>query len=144
MVTVQDLLSKKPDQLWTIPSGATVYEALEKLAEKDVGALPVIDDGKLVGIFSERDYARNVVLKGRSSRDMPVSELMVRNVCCVRKDQTIEDCMSLMTHKRCRHLPVIEDNRVVAMVTIGDVVKQVISDQQDTIEHLENYIQGNL
>lgn len=143
MVTVKELLDAKPVALWTVAPDATVYRALEILAEKDVGALPVVDGNRLLGIFSERDYARKVVLKGRASRDVPVSELMARSVVCVTAADTINDCMTLMTEKRVRHLPVMDDDRLVGIVTIGDVVKSVISEQKHTIANLESYIRGS-
>lgn len=143
MVTVKELLAAKPAALWTVAPDSTVYEALEILAEKDVGALPVVDGDRLCGIFSERDYARKVVLKGRASRDMPVSELMARAVVCVSATDTINDCMALMTERRVRHLPVMEGDRLVGVVTIGDVVKNIIAEQKHAIEHLERYIRGS-
>jgi CBS domain-containing protein len=143
MVTVEDLLRGKPDQLWTVSPDATVYQALEILAAKDVGALPVVGGGALLGIFSERDYARKVVLKGRASRDLRVAELMVKAVVCVGPDDSIQDCMALMTEKRVRHLPVLVGERLVGIVTIGDVVKQVITEQKHTIKQLEDYIRGS-
>jgi len=143
MVTVRELLSAKPTGLWTVAADATVYQALEILAARDVGALPVVDGERLCGIFSERDYARKVVLKGRASRDMPVSELMVRQVVCVSPTDSMQDCMALMTAKRVRHLPVLEGDRLVGIVTIGDVVKQIITEQKHTIEQMESYIRGS-
>ncbi|MHC4170517.1 MAG: CBS domain-containing protein, partial [Planctomycetota bacterium] len=121
---------------------ATVYEALQIMSEKDVGALLVVDKENLVGIFSERDYARKVILKERSSKDTTVGELMTREVLYIEPQSTVEDCMALMTAKRVRHLPVLENERLIGIVTIGDVVKQVISDQEFTIQQLERYIKG--
>jgi CBS domain-containing protein len=143
MVTVQDLLRGKPDRLWIVSPHATVYEALEILAEKDVGALPVVEGQALRGIFSERDYARRVALRGRSSRETRVSDLMVTAVVCVAPSDSIQDCMVLMTQKRVRHLPVLEGDRLIGIVTIGDVVKQIITEQKHTIEQLESYIRGS-
>ena len=143
MVTVRDLLRTKPAELWTVGPNATVFQALELLSAKDIGALPVAEGGRLLGIFSERDYARKVVLKGRASRDMPVAEVMVRTVYCVSPGDSINDCMTLMTQRRVRHLPVMDGERLAGIVTIGDVVKQIISEQNHTIEQLEHYIRGS-
>lgn len=137
---VSDLLNSKGHAVFSIEPGATVYDALEELAEKDIGALLVIDAETLVGIFSERDYARRVELKGRSSKDTEVERVMTESPVCVRPDQSIDECMALMTERRIRHLPVIENNRVVGVISIGDVVKEVIAEQQFQIEQLENYI----
>jgi CBS domain-containing protein len=119
-----------------------VYEALRVMAEKDVGALLVMEDGSLVGIISERDYARKVILKGKTSRETLVREIMTERPVCVRADQTIEECMALMTNKRIRHLPVLENNQLIGVISIGDVVKDIISEQEFMIEQLENYITG--
>jgi CBS domain-containing protein len=143
MVTVRELLRTKPSELWTVSPNATVFQALERLAAQDIGALPVVEGSRLVGIFSERDYARKVVLKGRASRDMLVADVMVRAVVCVSWANTIQDCMALMTEQRVRHLPVLEGERLVGIVTIGDVVKQIITEQNHTIEQLEQYIRGS-
>ena len=142
MTTIRDLLKSKPADVWSVKPGATVYEALEFMAEKDIGALPVVENGGVVGIFSERDYARKVILKGRASREMRIDELMSSPVLYVRPDQTVDDCMALMTEKRVRHLPVLEDDKLIGLVTIGDIVKQVIVEQEYTIEQLANYIKG--
>ena len=142
MITVRQLLKNKPADLWSVSPETSVYEALELMAEKDIGAVLVLEGGELAGIFTERDYARNVVLKGRLSKTTSVAELMTEVVCYVRPEQTIEDCMALMTDKRVRHLPVLEGERLVAIVSIGDVVKKTISEQEFTIQQLENYITG--
>lgn len=142
MSKVFEILLSKSSDVWSIEPDASVFQALERMAEKDIGALPVIEAGRIVGIFSERDYARNVVLKGRSSRETPVRELMRSPVLYVRPEQTIDDCMALMTRKRVRHLPVLKGEELIGIVTIGDVVKQIISEQDHTIEQLENYIRG--
>ncbi len=143
MGTVEQLLKTKRDEIWSIAPQATAYEALQIMSEKDVGALLVIDDEEnLVGIFSERDYARKVILKERSSKDTTVGELMTREVLYIEPQSTIEDCMALMTAKRVRHLPVLENERLIGIVTIGDVVKQIISDREFTIQQLERYIKG--
>jgi CBS domain-containing protein len=140
MKTVKQLLAGKPSLLWFIPPNATTYDGIKMLAEKSVGALPVMQGEKLVGMFSERDYARKVALKGKSSLDTPVSEVMTTEVVCVKLDQTNEDCMALMTDKRIRHLPVLENGKVVGVVSIGDLVKDIISEQKFVIEQLEHYI----
>ncbi len=143
MKTVRDLLRVKGNQVWSIGPDASVYEALSLMAEKDVGALLVLDGtGQLAGILSERDYARKIVLKGKTSRETPVREIMTERVVWVRPDQTIEECMALMTNKRVRHLPVLEAGRLIGVISIGDVVKDIISEQEFIIGQLENYITG--
>ena len=143
MKTVQELLRNKGYHIWSIGPDATVYEALTLMAEKDVGALLVLSSaGQLVGILSERDYARKIVLKGKTSRETPVREIMTEKVVWVRPDQTIEECMALMTNKRIRHLPVMEESRLLGVISIGDVVKDIISEQEFVIAQLENYITG--
>ena len=143
MKTVNQLLEGKGENVWSANPQMTVYEALEMMSEKNVGALVVLEGEKMVGIFSERDYARKVILKGKSPMDTLVGDIMSRKVTCVRRDQSIEDCMALMTDKRVRHLPVLQDNRVVGVISIGDVVKDIISEQEFIIGQLENYITGN-
>ncbi len=142
MRTVRDILKVKGHDVWCVEATSTVYDALVKMAEKNVGALVVLEDGKLAGIFSERDYARKVILKGRSSLNTPVKDIMTSEVYCVRPDQTLEECMVLMTDKRIRHLPVLENGQLVGLVSIGDVVKEIIAEQGVTIQQLENYIVG--
>jgi CBS domain-containing protein len=142
MTYVRQLLKTKGNEIWSIAPQATVYEALQIMSEKDVGALLVVDKEHLVGIFSERDYARKVILKERSSKDTTVGELMTREVLYIEPQSTVEDCMALMTAKRVRHLPVLEDERLIGIVTIGDAVKQIISDREFTIQQLERYIKG--
>ena len=143
MTTIAQLLNTKGDQIWSVEPKATIFEALEIMSEKEIGALLVMEDGKLTGIFSERDYARKVILKGKSSKETPVGELMTKKVFYIYPQKNINDCMAMMTAKRIRHVPVIEDNQVVGIVTIGDVVNQIISEQEVTINHLENYITGS-
>ena len=143
MTTIAQLLNTKGNQIWSVEPKATIFEALEIMSEKEIGALLVMEDGKLTGIFSERDYARKVILKGKSSKETPVGELMTKKVFYIDPQKTINDCMAMMTAKRIRHVPVIEDNQVVGIVTIGDVVNQIISEQEVTINHLENYITGS-
>lgn len=140
MKTVRDLLANKGSQVWSVSPGSTVFEALQLMAEKEIGAVLVLEEGRLVGIFSERDYARQVALKGKTSRDTPVREVMTSRVVFVRPDQSIDDCMALMTDKRFRHLPVMEGEKLLGVLSIGDVVKAVISEKQFLIEQLENYI----
>jgi len=142
MSDVRDILGAKSPEVWQIAPDATVYEALELMADQDVGALPVVENGRIVGIFSERDYARNLILKGRSSKDTLVSELMTSPVLYISPNQTIDGCMALMTAKRVRHLPVLEGDELIGIITIGDVVCRIISEQDYTIEMLESYITG--
>jgi CBS domain-containing protein len=143
MKTVAQLLRSKPHGVLSITPDTDVYHALQLMAEKNVGALLVIDGETLVGIFSERDYARKVILVGKSSKETLVREIMSSHVLYVRPQQTIEDCMALMTDKRVRHLPVLEGQRVVGVISIGDVVKGIISEQEFLIEQLQNYISGH-
>lgn len=142
MATVRQVLKNKGYEIWSVAPQSTVYEALQVMSEKDVGALLVVDEGNLVGIFSERDYARKLILKGRFSKDTTVTELMTHEVLYVEPQSTIEDCMALMTAKHIRHLPVFEKERLIGIVTIGDVVKQIISHQEFTIQQLGTYITG--
>ena len=141
MTTVEELLRNKPPGVVTTTTDASVYDALELMSRHDVGALPVVDGGRLVGVLSERDYARGVALRGRSSREMSVGELMTPAVV-VRRDHSIEHCMSLMTERRVRQLPVLEEDALIGIVTIGDVVKQIINQQAHVIDELEHYIRG--
>jgi CBS domain-containing protein len=140
MKTVAQLLKLKPAGVISIRPDVPVLDALKLLADKDVGAVLVMDGPRLVGIVSERDYARKVALKGKSSSDTPVSEIMTRDVVFVTPAQTNEDCMALLTEKRSRHLPVIDNGRVVGVLSIGDLVKDAISEQQFIIDQLEHYI----
>ena len=140
MTTLEILLQGKGHDVWSVHPDDTVLDAIKMLAEKDIGALIVIKDDKPVGIFTERDYARNVYLKGKSSLDTAVRDVMVAPVICVKPDQTVDECMALMTAKRFRHLPIMDGNELVGMVSIGDLVKSVIAEQQFTIEQMEHYI----
>jgi CBS domain-containing protein len=140
MTTVRQFLDGKGSNVWKITSDANVFDALRLMAEKNVGALLVYDKNKIVGIFSERDYARKVILKGKSSRDISVGEIMTNKVVYLRPEQTIEEAMALMTDKHIRHLPVCEGDDLLGIISIGDVVKAMISDREFIIEQLENYI----
>ena len=140
MTTLKRLLKDKGHDVWSVHPDDTVLDAIKMLAEKDIGALIVIKDDKPVGIFTERDYARNVYLKGKSSLDTAVRDVMVTPVICVKPDQSVNECMALMTAKRFRHLPIMDGDELVGMVSIGDLVKSVIAEQQFTIEQMEQYI----
>lgn len=140
--TVRQILQSKGHTVWSVAPQTSVYEALQLMAEKDIGALLVLDGEKVAGIFSERDYARKVILRGKSSIDTPVREIMTDEVIYIHPGQTIEECMEIMTEKRVRHLPVFEDGELVGIVSIGDVVKAIISEQELIIEQLGNYIMG--
>ncbi|MCH7732088.1 MAG: CBS domain-containing protein [Candidatus Marinimicrobia bacterium] len=142
MKTVGQILQGKGHEIWSVTKKMPVFDALKKMAEKNIGALLVLEGDKLVGIMSERDYARKVILKGKSSKDTSVEDIMSNKVFYVRLDQSVEDCMALMTEKRVRHLPVLENDQLVGVISIGDVVKAVISEQEIMIEHLKHYIMG--
>ncbi|MDA0689896.1 MAG: CBS domain-containing protein [Proteobacteria bacterium] len=143
MHTVQQILnSKRIDEIWSILPNATVYEAIQMLADKRVGALLVMEDSKLLGIISERDYAREVILKGRASKETRVKDIMSSNVITVSSTAGVQDSLGLMTNNRIRHLPVVDGGVVQGVISMGDLVKDIISDQQSTIEQLENYIRG--
>jgi CBS domain-containing protein len=139
---VEHVLRHKGSHVFSIAPGATVYEALERMADKNVGALVVMDGTDLVGIFSERDYVRKVILKGRSSKEMLVEEIMSTPVETVTPRATLDECMYRMTDKRCRHLPIVDEGRVVGVVSIGDLVNWIITVQDRTIHQLEDYISG--
>jgi CBS domain-containing protein len=141
--TVKQMLAAKDiKELWTLKPDDTVLRALEYMAEKNVGALPVLEDDILTGIFSERDYARLFPLKKDSPEKTPVSDVMTDEVYCIGLENTACDCMGLMTEKRIRHLPVLDEGKMIGIITIGDVLKQVIKDQENLIGHLEYYITG--
>jgi CBS domain-containing protein len=143
MKSARQLLERKGYDVWSIGPEESVYAALERMAEKDVGALMVMADEELVGVLSERDYARKIILLGKTSSDTPVREIMTDRVVFVRPDQDLEACMAIMSSKRVRHLPVMEAGRVIGVISIGDVVKEVIAHQEFMIEQLENYISGS-
>jgi IMP dehydrogenase len=143
MTSVAQVLKSKPDlTVFTIEASDSVYDAIKLMAEKQIGALLVMDGSTIAGIVTERDYARKIVLMDRSSKSTAVREIMSRAVRFVRPDQTTEDCMALMTERRMRHLPVLENGKLVGMVSIGDLVKNIIAEQQFTIQQLEQYITG--
>ncbi|MBI2211720.1 MAG: CBS domain-containing protein [Deltaproteobacteria bacterium] len=142
MITVRDILRAKGNQIWSVSPDATVFSALELMAEKNTGALVALDGESLAGIFSERDYARKVILKGKASKETSVREIMTSEVTTVRPSQSVDECMALMTDKRIRHLPVFEEDKLVGLISIGDVVKAVISEREFTIKQLESYITG--
>jgi CBS domain-containing protein len=140
MRSIAHVLDTKGRDTWRIKPEDSVYDAIKMMAEKDAGALLVMENEKLVGIISERDYARKMILTGRSSQQTPVSQIMTKSVLYVRSDQTVEECMSLMTEKRLRHLPVVDEGQVTGMISMGDLVKSIITEQKIKIEQLEQYI----
>ena len=142
MVTVKDILDRKGRTVWSIHPDESVYRALEIMSDRHIGALVVCEDDRLVGVVSERDYARKIALLGRSSRDTSVRSIMTKHVYCITSWARIEDCMALMTEKQVRHLPVMEGERLDGMISIGDVVKSTISHQEFIIEQLEHFIAG--
>lgn len=141
--TVRQILGEKGIAVRTVDPDASVLDALRIMAEHDVGALPVVKDGELVGLVSERDYARKVILRGRFSKDTSVREIMSTDVVTVTSTQTVHDCMRLMTDRRFRHLPVVENGQLAGIISIGDAVKGVMEEQRETIEELEGYITGH-
>ena len=143
-LTVRQLLDRKSSGIYSIRPDASVLEALELMAREDISSVLVTEGDALKGIFTERDYARKVILRGRNSRDTVIRELMTSNLITITPDQTIADCMSIMTDRHIRHLPVLEDGKVVGLISIGDVVKSIISDQEATINQLSGYISGDL
>jgi CBS domain-containing protein len=142
MKTVRQLLQAKGYDVWAVDPDATVLTALKVMAEKNVGALLVLQEGRMVGIFSERDYARKMILKGKHSKDTNVHEVMTGKPICVGPAKTVQECMTLMTDNHIRHLPVLDGERLLGVISIGDVVKSIIMEQQGTISDLENYITG--
>jgi len=139
---VRQLLDQKGRKIWSIHPDATVFDAIAKMAEKDIGSLVVMDRDELVGIITERHYSRNVVLKGKTSPTTPVRDIMERHVVVAQPEQSVDQCMALMSEKRVRHLPVFEGKKPIGIVSIGDLVKSIIGDQKFTIDQLEHYIHG--
>jgi CBS domain-containing protein len=140
--TVASILKKKGNAIWSVEPTASVYEAIAMMADKSIGALLVVADGRLVGIISERDYARKVVLQQRSSSDTFVHEIMTGSVITVTPDHSVESCMKLITEHRVRHLPVLAADKILGVISIGDLVNAIINDQAETISHLHTYISG--
>lgn len=142
MATVKHLLESKGKTVWSVTPNAKTHEALKLMSDKDVGALPVVDGDKLVGIISERDFARRLAEAGEYDKNRPVREFMITNVYYANPENTTEECMKLMTNKHIRHLPILVNGKMVGLITIGDLVKEIISNQQSTIKSLENFITG--
>ena len=142
MNTIRQILADKGSEIWSISPSQTVFEAIQLMAIRRIGALLVMDEQQLSGIVSERDYAREVILKGRSSKDTPVKDIMSKDVVTVVPDSRIDESLSMMTEHRVRHLPVLDQDQVVGVVSIGDLVKEIINEQRTTIEQLEKYIKG--
>jgi CBS domain-containing protein len=142
MRTVRQLLGDKGHDIQSIHPDDSVFDAVQKLASADIGSLIVIEDDRPVGIFTERDYARNVILKGKSSPTTPVRDIMTTQIFFARPEQTVEECMAVMTDKHIRHLPVLEGEKLIGMISIGDLVKSIIADQKFTIEQLEHFIKS--
>ena len=142
MTRVKDILEVKGRDVWSMEPGASVYDAMKLMADKEIGSLMVMEGAKLVGIISERDYARKVILQGRASRTTQVKEIMTSHVVYTYLEQNIEECMALMTEKRVRHLPVMDEGQLVGVISIGDLVKSIISEQKFIIEQLVRYISG--
>ena len=142
MKLIKHLLDRKGRDIISVKPETSVLDAIRLMAEKGIGSLVVMEDQEMLGIMSERDYARKVIIKGRSSESTAVSEIMTGNVFTTSSSETVNDCMSVMTEKKIRHLPVVEDNVVIGMISIGDLVEAIIADQQEEIEHLEHYISG--
>jgi len=142
MKTVKEILEAKGTQIWSVKPSDSVLDSLKLMADKGIGSLLVMDGEKLMGIVTERDYARKVILEGKSSKDTSVSDVMTSKVLCVSPERTVDECMALMTDKRARHLPVVDHKRVVGVVSIGDLVKTLINEQQILIDQLQHYITG--
>lgn len=137
---VSQILQSKGGSTWTVSPKATVFDAMTLMAREDIGALVVVEEELVVGMFSERDYARKIILQGKASKDTDVEEIMTSEVLCVSPDQSVAKCMALMTEKRIRHIPILESGQLVGVISIGDVVKAIITEQQIIIDHLEDYI----
>jgi len=142
MKLVSDILNSKGHEIWAVKPDDTVFDSLQLMAEKEIGSLLVMDEDRLVGIVTERDYARKVILEGKSSKSSSVAEIMTKQVLCVTPERTVDECMALMTDKRARHLPVLDHKRVIGILSIGDLVKATLSEQQVLIDQLEHYISG--
>jgi CBS domain-containing protein len=142
MRTVKEILRDKGNAVWSVGPDTTVYDALALMAEKNIGAVLVMENDTPLGILSERDYARKVALQGKATDDTPAREIMTDRIICVRPEETVEECMALMTDKHIRHLPVLEDDRLIGIISIGDVVKATISEKEFLIEQLEHYVRG--
>ena len=140
MTTVQQILNEKGHQILSVDPDASVFDAIQEMTDKDVGALLVVENNRLLGLFTERNYTRNVILKGKSSPKTPVRDVMTSPIMTARPQQSVSECMAVMTEKRVRHLPVLEDSNLLGIISIGDLVKSIIADQQFTIEQLEQYI----
>ncbi len=140
MGKVKNILDVKGRSVFSVEPTVMVLHAIELMCEKNIGGLLIVENGSLVGIFTERDYARKLILKGKSSKDTPIGELMTPNPFTVSSDSSIDDCMKMMTDRHIRHLPVVDDSKLIGMISIGDVVRQVIDEQKSIIEHLESYI----
>lgn len=143
MGKVRNLLQTKGNAIFSVEPSTMVYRAIELMCEKNIGGLLICENGKLLGIFTERDYARKLILKGRSSKDTPIRDLMTSNLITVTPDTSVDDCMRVMTGRKIRHLPVLDNNELVGIISIGDVVRFVIEEQKSIIEHLEHYITGH-
>ena len=144
MPTIKDILKAKGHDVYSISPNAKVFDALELMADKGVGALVVLKERRIVGVISERDYARKVILMGKFSKDTPVQDIMTSEIICISPDQVPEGCLALMTDKHVRHMPVLENDQLVGIVSIGDLVKSIISDQKLRIDQLEHYVRGTL
>lgn len=142
MRLVKEILDTKGHDIWFIGPEASIYDAVSLMSERGVGALLVMEEGRLVGMVTERDYARKVILEGRSSKQSPVKDIMTKRVLCVKPEMTVEECMALVTDKRVRHLPVVENRQVIGIVSIGDLVKAIITEQKFLIDQLIHYITG--
>lgn len=143
MGKVRNLLQTKGNAIFSVEPSTMVYRAIELMCEKNIGGLLICENGKLLGIFTERDYARKLILKGKSSKDTPIKDLMTSNLITVTPETTVDDCMRVMTGRKIRHLPVLDNNELVGIISIGDVVRFVIEEQKSIIEHLEHYITGH-
>lgn len=140
MKSVQFILNQKPDIIYAVHKDTSVYEALERMMDKNISALLIMEGDELQGIFTERDYARKVILKGKASKNTPMEEVMTKELLTISPTHSVEECMTIMTDKHIRHLPVVDNDKVVGFISIGDLVRHVIDDQKSTIEHLQSYI----